>query len=72
MADQPTIGRIVHFYTPNGIAPAIVTGVHEEGDELTGISLHVFDEFGGSYGQQGVAEATEDVTRGRWTWPPQV
>lgn len=64
---KPTIGRIVHVKTPNGISPAIITHVHDEGDELSGVALHVFDAFGGSYAVMGV-QAGEG--QGQWFWPP--
>lgn len=66
---QPTIGRIVHFKTPNGVAPAIITHVHDEEDPLSGVALQVFDAFGGSYGMMGI-QAGEEI--GQWYWPPKV
>lgn len=64
--NRPSVGRIVHYKTPNGIAPAIVTLVHGTGDE---VALQVFDAFGGTYSQMKVA-AGEDM--GQWSWPPKV
>lgn len=67
--DKPSIGRIVHLRTPNGVAPAIITSVHEEdGPGIPGLGLYVFEEFG-AYGLVGVQQGEEF---GQWFWPPKV
>jgi hypothetical protein len=63
-----TIGDIVHYKTPNGIAPAIVTFVGDSDNPNVpdGTGLYIFDPFGGSYGIMGVEEGDE---QGQWHWP---
>lgn len=67
---KPSVGRIVHYKTPNGIAAAIITHVHDAEnplDTLEGVALHVFDAWGGSYAMMGQQQGSEI---GQWDWPP--
>jgi hypothetical protein len=72
VSPTPSVGRIVHYNTPNGVAPAIITHVHDKDnplDTLEGVALCVFDAWGGTYHAMGQAQGKEI---GQWDWPPKV
>lgn len=83
---EPSIGRIVHFYTTdatkhsngqgNGPYPAIITQIFAGGAQ--GCNLKVFPPFGAPYDEgscpQIAVQAESDPNQQSrwWTWPPRV
>lgn len=81
---QPTVGRIVHFYTAdqakqsngqgNGPYPAIVTQVFAPGTTGQMCNLKVFPPFKSPYDEGSVhtRQHAEEMNYGvrYWEWPP--
>ncbi len=70
----PTVGRIVHFWAPDGVAnplAAIIVRVHSD----TCVNLSVFDDGTARYTAGGVNSAvkrTAAAEPGAWDWPARV
>lgn len=76
--NAPTVGRMVHFYAPEGCAgpkgldgpyAGIITGVN---DDLT-VNLTTFGPTGSIYPHRNVARSENEgatPTPGCWSWPP--
>lgn len=69
----PTVGRIVHYHTGNGVIPGLVTAVHEHKDAndqpITLVHLTIFPVLGG---QAVAADVPEGTEVGQWSWPDRV
>lgn len=61
---KPSIGRIVHYITPNGPLAAVITSVSD--NEVT---LHVWNPRSESF---NVEAALEGDRPGCWCWPPKI
>lgn len=78
---QPTVGRIVHFYSSarppaskrtmdsNGPFAALVTAIDPETNSIT---LTVFPPLGDPYFMHGVRHRSASASRASrfWEWPP--
>lgn len=70
----PTVGRIVHFWAPDGVAAplaAIILRVHSD----TSVNLHIFDDGTGRFSARGinsVIKRTVAAEPGSWDWPAKV
>lgn len=75
MSQQPTVGRIVHYWPDQDAhhAPwaAIITGLWNS-DEGT-VRLHIFTPHGDAEDpipEDGAYPYAETPTAGHWNWPP--
>ncbi|MBG0809855.1 hypothetical protein IY145_10735 [Methylosinus sp. H3A] len=77
---NPTVGRIVHFYTENpsgqtngvgeGPYAAIITQVFSDGMDAY-VNLKVFRPYGGNVDEGSVRHKDFATNEGRcWVWPP--
>lgn len=68
MAQQPSIGRIVHFCDGEGmLSPAVIVKVFSE----TCVSLAVLHQGGHMLWPSSVVQGNE-LTKMSWFWPPRV
>jgi hypothetical protein len=72
---QPTIGRIVHHQQGDRVVAAIITGVHEDGVNLTVFEpgrLPGYVSMVSEPGTPAVVPFAEVPTPWHWNWPPRM
>ena len=62
----PSVGRIVHYHNTDGIQPALVTGVYQDGSH---VDLQIFPRTRAPEIRLSVENGT---AQGCWFWPPRV